>query len=144
MKGNFGRKAIVVLSVVVDLSLLSYYKYAYFLTDVVNNLFGTEFVVKDWFAVVGNQLAGSQAFSIDSIFLPVGISFFIFQAISYVVDVSRRTVAPIRNFWDFGFYLSFFPQLVAGPIVRAKEFSLSFTNRSSLAADSSVSRFSGF
>ena len=87
-----------------------------------NNLFGTEFVVKDWFAVVGNQLTGSQAFSIDSICLPVGISFFIVQAISYVVDVSRRTVAPIRNFWEFGFYRSFFPQRVAGPIVRAKEF----------------------
>ncbi len=122
VKRNFGRKVIVVLSVVVDLSLLCYYKYSYFLTDVVNNMFGTGFVVKDWFAVAGNQLTGSQAFSVDSIFLPVGISFFIFQAVSYVVDVSRGTIAPIRNFWDFGFYLSFFPPLVAGPIVRAKEF----------------------
>lgn len=115
------RKTIVVLSVVVDLSLLCYYKYAYFLTDVVNNLFGTSFIVKDWFAAAGNAIAGSQAFSVDSIFLPVGISFFIFQAISYVVDVSRG-MAPVRNFLDFGFYLSFFPQLVAGPIVRAREF----------------------
>ncbi len=120
--GHSGRrKAIVVLSVVVDLSLLCYYKYAYFLTDVVNNLFGTSFIVKDWFAAAGNAIAGSQAFSVDSIFLPVGISFFIFQAISYVVDVSRG-MAPVRNFLDFGFYLSFFPQLVAGPIVRAREF----------------------
>ncbi len=115
------RKALVVLSIVVDLSLLCYYKYAYFLTDVVNNLFGTSFIVKDWFAAAGNAIAGSQAFSVDSIFLPVGISFFIFQAISYVVDVSRG-MAPVRNFLDFGFYLSFFPQLVAGPIVRAREF----------------------
>ena len=66
------RKTIVVLSVVVDLSLLCYYKYAYFLTDVVNNLFGTSFIVKDWFAAAGNAIAGSQAFSVDSIFLPVG------------------------------------------------------------------------
>ena len=144
------RKFWVVLSVIVDLSLLCYYKYAYFLTDVVNNLFGTAFVVKDWFAAVGNAAVGSLAFSVDSIFLPVGISFFIFQAISYVVDVSRVCPAaggrqrafsrlgreaqrdgghlaaeptlPVRNFLDFGFYLSFFPQLVAGPIVRAKEF----------------------
>ncbi|MBP5487259.1 MAG: MBOAT family protein [Bacteroidales bacterium] len=115
------QKAIVVLSVVVNLSLLCYYKYAYFLTDVVNNLFGTSFIVKDWFAAAGNAITGSQAFSVDSIFLPVGISFFIFQAISYVVDVSRG-MAPVRNFLDFGFYLSFFPQLVAGPIVRAREF----------------------
>ena len=140
------RKALVIMSVVVDLSLLCYYKYAYFITDVVNNLFGTSFVVKDWIATWGNSLAGSQAFSVDSIFLPVGISFFIFQAISYVVDVSRGVspvggnvpavgepveppaskhkygIEPVRNFLDFGFYLSFFPQLVAGPIVRAKEF----------------------
>ena len=140
-KRAFWRKAVVVLSVVVDLSLLCYYKYAYFITDVVNNLFGTSFVVKDWIATAGNSLAGSQAFSVDSIFLPVGISFFIFQAISYVVDVSRGGtpvgepvepqrpsskhkygIEPVRNFLDFGFYLSFFPQLVAGPIVRAKEF----------------------
>ena len=122
VKGKMGRKAIVLLSVIVDLSLLCYYKYAYFITDVVNNLFGTEFIVRDWFAAVGNTLVGSPTFSVDSIFLPVGISFFTFQAVSYVVDVSRRTITPIRNFLDFGFYLSFFPQLVAGPIVRAKEF----------------------
>ncbi len=122
IEGKSGKKVIVLLSVVTDLSLLCYYKYAYFLTDVVNNLFGTEFAVRDLFAQVGNALAGSPAFSVDSIFLPVGISFFIFQAVSYVVDVSRGTIPPIRNFLDFGFYLSFFPQLVAGPIVRAKEF----------------------
>ena len=146
-KRAFWRNAVVVSSVVVDLSLLCYYKYAYFITDVVNNLFGTSFVVKDWIATFGNSVVGSQAFSVDSIFLPVGISFFIFQAISYVVDVSRGVVPehvegpstssgtgqprpskhkygiePVRNFLDFGFYLSFFPQLVAGPIVRAKEF----------------------
>ena len=115
------KKAVVVLSVIVDLSLLCYYKYAYFLTDVVNNLCGTSFVVKDWFAAAGNAVAGSQAFSVDSIFLPVGISFFIFQAVSYVVDVYRG-LKPVRNFLDFGFYLSFFPQLVAGPIVRANVF----------------------
>ena len=116
------RKSVVGLSVVVDLSLLCYYKYAYFITDVVNNLLGTSFVVKDWIAAFGNSLAGSQAFSVDSIFLPVGISFFIFQAISYIVDISRDSIKPVRNFLDFGFYLSFFPQLGAGPIVRAKEF----------------------
>ena len=127
---KFWRSFVVVTSVVVDLSLLCYYKYAYFITDVLNNLFGTSFVVKDWIASWGNSVVGSVAFSVDSIFLPVGISFFIFQAISYVVDVSRGGdtskhkggIEPVRNFLDFGFYLSFFPQLVAGPIVRAKEF----------------------
>ena len=116
------RRLLLVLSVVVDLSLLCYYKYAYFITDVVNNLLGTSFAVRDWVAGAGNAIAGTQAFSVDAIFLPVGISFFIFQAVSYVVDIYRGRIAPVRNFLDFGFYLSFFPQLVAGPIVRASEF----------------------
>lgn len=144
VRRNFWRKAIVTLSVVVDLSLLCYYKYAYFVTDVVNNLFGTEFVVKDWFAVVGNQLAGSQAFSIDSIFLPVGISFFIFQAISYVVmsPAGRSRRSAISGISDSisASSLSSSPARSCAP----RSSSLSFTSRSSLAADSSVSRFSGF
>jgi len=52
----------------------------------------------------------------------VGISFYTFQAISYIMDVYRKRIAPVRNIFDFGFYVSFFPQLVAGPIVRANEF----------------------
>jgi len=59
---------------------------------------------------------------VDSIFLPVGISFFTFQAVSYIVDIKRERIEPVSNFLDFGFYLSFFPQLVAGPILRASEF----------------------
>ena len=54
--------------------------------------------------------------------LPVGISFFTFQSLSYTIDVYRRKMEPVRNIIDFGFYVSFFPQLVAGPIVRASEF----------------------
>ncbi|MCT4646560.1 MAG: MBOAT family protein, partial [Carboxylicivirga sp.] len=61
-------------------------------------------------------------FSIESITLPIGISFFTFQTISYTVDVYRRQLKPVRNIIDFGFYVSFFPQLIAGPIVRAKHF----------------------
>ena len=103
------RTALLVFSVAVDLLVLGYYKYAYFFADAVNSLFGLELQVKD-------------IFTGGSIFLPVGISFFTFQAISYVVDVKKGKVEPVRNFLDFGFYLSFFPQLVAGPIVRAPEF----------------------
>lgn len=119
---NFWKRLLLLLSVVFNLSLLFYYKYAYFVTDVVNNLAGTSFQVHDWIAAKGNEIVGSPMFSIDSIFLPVGISFFIFQAISYVVDVRKGRIEPVRNIFDFGFYLSFFPQLVAGPIVRATEF----------------------
>ncbi|QQA44475.1 MBOAT family O-acyltransferase [Pelagovum pacificum] len=72
------------------------------------------------------QLLGDTALSRDlswmRIVLPVGISFYTFQAISYVMDVSRRTIAARKNPADVALYISFFPQLVAGPIVRAADF----------------------
>ncbi|MBR1631899.1 MAG: MBOAT family protein [Paludibacteraceae bacterium] len=109
-------------SVVIDLGLLCYFKYAYFFTHMVNDLLGTQFEVYDVFAWAGNQLVGQPVFNVDQIVLPVGISFFIFQVISYTADVYMRKVKPVRNILDFGFYVSFFPQLVAGPIVRASDF----------------------
>ena len=112
----------VVLSVVVDLGILAYFKYAYFLADFVGDLFGITIEVRDVLGELGNLVTGTQLFRVDAIVLPVGISFFTFQAISYVVDVRREKVKPIHNFLDFGFFLTFFPQLVAGPIVRAPEF----------------------
>ena len=120
--GSGWRKALLVLSIVIDLGLLCYFKYAYFLADVWHQLTGMEVKVTDVFAVVGNMITGSERFDVDRIVLPVGISFFIFQIISYSVDVYRGDVKPVLNILDFGFYVSFFPQLVAGPIVRASEF----------------------
>ena len=116
------RGAVTALSVVVDLGILAYFKYAYFLTDFVNQLFGWSLEVHDVLGEWLNLLTGASIFRVDAIILPVGISFFTFQAVSYIVDVKRRKIAPVENFLDFGFYLSFFPQLVAGPIVRAVEF----------------------
>ncbi len=68
-----------------------------------------------------NEWAGTT-FEVGKILLPVGISFFTFQTISYSIDVYRGDVKPVNNILDFGFYVSFFPQLVAGPIVRAADF----------------------
>ena len=110
------------LSVVIDLGLLCYFKYAYFFTNVVNDLLGTEFMVFDIFAYIGNGLSASGRFMVDSIILPVGISFYLFQVMSYTIDVYRGQVKPVKSILDFGFYVSFFPSLVAGPIVRANEF----------------------
>ena len=121
-EGSWKRKAWLVLSVCIDLGLLCYFKYAYFLADVLHSLTGSEFKVVDVFAQLGNMITGSERFDVDKIVLPVGISFFIFQIISYSVDVYRGDVKPVKNILDFGFYVSFFPQLVAGPIVRASEF----------------------
>jgi len=110
------------LSIAIDLGLLAYFKYAYFFTNMVNDLFGTGFRVFDIFAYVGNGFAEAGRFSVDTIVLPVGISFYIFQVISYTADVFHKRIQPVKNILDFGFYVSFFPQLVAGPIVRAEEF----------------------
>ncbi len=110
------------LSVVIDLGLLCYFKYAYFFTNVVNDLLGTEFAVFDIFAYIGNGFSESGRFMVDKIILPVGISFYLFQVMSYTIDVYRGLVKPVKNILDFGFYVSFFPGLVAGPIVRANEF----------------------
>ena len=60
---------------------------------------------------------------------PAGISFFTFQTISYSVDIYRNKVQPVKNLFDFGFYVSFFPQLVAGPIERATHLLPQFTQK---------------
>ena len=110
------------LSVVIDLSILFYFKYAYFFTNVINSWFGADLRVFDIFAYIGNGFSEAGRFDVDTIILPVGISFYTFQVISYTCDVFRRKIEPVKNILDFGFYVSFFPQLVAGPIVRAEEF----------------------
>ena len=122
LKGEKGRSILTAVSVTVDLGILAYFKYAYFITDFVNKLLGLSIEVHDVLGEWLNVLTGAEIFRVDAIILPVGISFFTFQAVSYIVDVKRRKIEPVQNFLDFGFYLSFFPQLVAGPIVRASEF----------------------
>lgn len=116
-------RAWVAAGVVVNLVVLGYFKYAYLVVDMINQICGTEFEVHDYLAALGNAIIGADGrFSIDFIWLPVGISFYTFQCISYLMDIYRRRIAPLDNFLNYGFYVSFFPQLVAGPIVRANEF----------------------
>ena len=103
-KGRTARRWLVALSVAVNLGMLGYFKYTNFLVDIANQLFGQGFL------------------QFQNIFLPVGISFFVFQSMSYTIDVYRGQLQPLRNWLDYLFYLSFFPQLVAGPIVRARDF----------------------
>ena len=98
------RKALMATGVTINLAVLGFFKYAYFFTDIFNATFGTEYSIG------------------IKIMLPVGISFFTFQNISYIVDVYKRKIAHVSNILDFGFYTSFFPQLVAGPILRADQF----------------------
>lgn len=93
------KKWIVSVAVILNLALLVIFKYAGFLTESVNTMFGTGFPVPD-------------------IRLPIGISFFTFQAMSYVIDVYRGANKAQKNFGKVLLYISFFPQLIAGPIVK--------------------------
>lgn len=101
--GRWRSRWLVGASLVLDLGLLAYFKYA--------NFFGLL-----WSDVVGGN------FQPWDIFLPVGISFFVFQSLSYTIDVYRGTLKPLDSLLDYAFFVSFFPQLVAGPIVRASDF----------------------
>jgi D-alanyl-lipoteichoic acid acyltransferase DltB (MBOAT superfamily) len=112
----------LIIGLIVNLLTLSYFKYTYFFIDLLNNLFGTNLIVVDIFAGIGNFLSGTERFDVGSILLPVGISFYTFQNISYIMDVFRERVKPVNHLLNFAFYVCFFPQLVAGPIIRASEF----------------------
>ena len=115
------RRFYVFISILVCVILLSYFKYAYFFVGLWNSVFSTNYDVINYFALWGNNVFGSH-FDITRIFLPAGISFYSFQALSYTIDLYRNKTKPVKNIIDFGFYKSFFPQLIAGPIVRAAEF----------------------
>jgi D-alanyl-lipoteichoic acid acyltransferase DltB (MBOAT superfamily) len=120
-KTRLTRKLFIMLSLISNLGLLAYFKYAGFITDAFNSFFGTDIKVYDILSSLSNSTLGTS-FDISYIILPVGISFFTFQSLSYTIDVYRKKMSPVKNIIDFGFYVSFFPHLVAGPIVRASVF----------------------
>ena len=115
------KKIYLITSVILNLSLLFYFKYSYFIIDSINQLFHTNFEVVNLLAEWTNAIAGTN-FNVSDIILPVGISFYTFQSLSYTIDVYRGKLQPVKSIIDFGFFIAFFPQLVAGPIVRASEF----------------------
>ncbi|MGD0342793.1 MAG: MBOAT family O-acyltransferase [Bacteroidales bacterium] len=120
-KKKAARKFFILLSILSNLGLLGYFKYTGFFINTINDIFGTQFKVYDFLSAFSNSILGTS-FDISYIILPVGISFFTFQSLSYTIDIYRRKMKPVRNIIDFGFYVSFFPHLVAGPIVRASFF----------------------
>lgn len=101
--GERKAKYLLFLSLLIDLGLLAYFKYTNFLDEIICSIISTD--PHHW-----------------EIFLPVGISFFTFQSMSYTIDVYRGQLKPLDRVLDYAFYVSFFPQLVAGPIVRATDF----------------------
>lgn len=112
--GGEGKRLWMWLGIAVNLALLFYFKYALFFIENLN-----------YFAV---QL-GDQPIKLPEIVLPIGISFYTFHGMSYQIDVYRGTVVPQRNFLNLLLYKSFFPQLIAGPIVRYNQISEELEHR---------------
>ena len=102
----------LILSMVVNLGFLAFFKYRDFLLD-------------NFTTVVNTYGYGYQTQPMD-IILPMGISFYTFQTMSYTIDMYNRKIEPAKTFLDFALYVTFFPQLVAGPIVRAKDLITQF------------------
>jgi alginate O-acetyltransferase complex protein AlgI len=102
------RRLLMVVSLAANFGLLGYFKYGGFLLDN--------------FVLLTRSLGLEVSLAAPDIVLPVGISFYTFQTLSYTLDVYRRRLAPPDSFLDYALYVTFFPQLVAGPIVRAADF----------------------
>lgn len=123
MPGRSKRKQfwLVTTSIVSNLLLLAYFKYAYFLVNLGNDWLNLGWSKQNWLALL---LPHHDLLKLDTehILLPVGISFFVFQSLSYTIDVYRGIIEPIKKWSDYAVFACFFPQLVAGPIVRAKDF----------------------
>ena len=111
------RKAILTAGVLADIFILGFFKYSDFIVNTING-------------VIRRQLLTSPGVA-----LPIGISFFTFQAISYCVDVYRNDTKASKNFINVALYISFFPQLIAGPIVKYKEINEQICDRSINAGD---------
>lgn len=97
------RKIILVLSLTMNLGLLFYFKYS-------------NFFIENFNQALSNL--GFENIYWTKVVLPIGISFFTFESLTYVIDVYNKVHKPLRNFWDYQLYIIFFPKLVAGPIVR--------------------------
>jgi alginate O-acetyltransferase complex protein AlgI len=96
-------RAALALSVIASLGLLGFFKYYMFALGNINRVL---------------EAIGAGSIPILEVTLPIGISFYVFQSLSYSADVYRGVSQPVRSFWDFACYVSLFPQLIAGPIVR--------------------------
>lgn len=123
-ESNKDSKAVLTAMLIFNLGLLGIFKYSGFVVSNINALFSLDF-------------------NVPEIALPIGISFFTFQGISYVIDVYRKKAKAFKNPLDVGLYISFFPQLIAGPIVRYETIAAELRERSATEDDfaQGISRF---
>lgn len=115
------KKLFMGCSIVLNLLVLCYFKYSEFFVNAFNALTGSDVKFINHFALISNSLLNT-GFSMDKLIVPVGVSFFTFQSMSYVWDIYHGKVKPLNHLTDYAFFVSFFPHLVAGPIVKAHEF----------------------
>ena len=112
---NFKARAYLTIGIIINLGFLGVFKYASFIIENLNDLIvssGHVFIIKD-----------------PGLLLPIGISFYTFQALSYLIDVYRGKTTVQKNLFDLALYIAFFPQLIAGPIVRYKDIAKQLTVR---------------
>lgn len=121
-----GRKAWLLIGILTNLAVLGVFKYNVFFTQVWNAIIGAGLQAIDYlsveFSLQGADSASILPAAIERLMPPVGISFLTLQAISYLVDIKRGNCKSFAGLGDFGFYLTFFPKMVAGPIMRPTEF----------------------
>lgn len=126
-KNDRKRKLLLILSLSMNLGLLFYFKYCNFFIDNINKLFSP---------------SGEKPIHLLNVILPIGISFYTFESLTYVVDVYRRVHKPLKDFWHYQLYIILFPKLIAGPIIRYHEIADQIPNRSSF--DTVDNRLNGF
>ncbi len=110
------QKLFLILSLCLNVGMLFYFKYCNFFVDNFNSIL---------------QSCGVQSLMWTKVVLPIGISFYTFESLTYVIDVYRREHKPLDNFWHFQLYILLFPKLIAGPIIRYSEISDQISNRTS-------------
>ena len=108
------KRLLLILSLSMNVGLLFYFKYFLFLIDNLNNLL---------------NIAGQKSIVWQDIVLPIGISFFTFESLTYVIDVYRGVHKPLTKFWNYQLYIILFPKLIAGPIVRYHDIADQITDR---------------
>ena len=113
-RGHVLSRVFLWIAVIANLGLLAFFKYANFVVDNVGRFL---------------EAMGFEAIHLDPVHLPIGISFFTFQALSYVIDVYRRDAVAQKNPLNVGLYISLFPQLIAGPIVRYTDIAKGISHR---------------
>ncbi len=124
---EYQRRVLLTLSISINLGVLFYFKYSNFFIDNINALL---------------SIGGIHEVSWTKLILPIGISFYTFETITYVVDVYRKEHKPLTNFWDYQLYIILFPKLIAGPIIRYHDLADQISDRSS--SDTIDNRLTGF